>query len=476
MPVKVKQRPLQIESAVLYARVSTDEQEQEGYSVPAQLRLLHEYADQKGLTVVKEFVEASTAKTKGRASFTEMLEHVKQNPGTAVLVEKTGRLYRNWHDRKKVDDAGCDIHLVKEGQVISPNSSSTETLFHEFQVLRARNYSLNLSEEIRKGMMEKARQGIYPTHAPLGYLNAVEPGGKRKVIVPDPVRGPLITKMFDEFAKGDLSIEGLTKLMSMLGLRTKKNRRVVKGQIHDILRSSVYMGRVEWNAESHQGIHQPLVTNEVWNACQDVLDGRRRNNGGFGQKDFLFRCLIRCRCGDLLTGEVKKGRYIYYHCTGRKGLCTRPYVREERPLDLVLTSLRRLKLPEEVVREALAMIQREQEAAQKQGKLREASARKEMERLSLELKQIYDDRLYGLISTEDYLAAKSERLKRKVELEQEISSTQSAPPGVVEHLFELCSVIPNTFKNGDQEARRACLTKCCSNLTFDEGCLEVELK
>lgn len=473
MPVKLKPQATQKKTAVAYARVSTEEQEQEGYSVPAQLRLLHEYAGRKGLTIVKEFAEASTAKKKGRTAFNQMLEHLRQNPGTVLLVEKTDRLYRNWHDRIKVDDAGCEIHLVKEGQVISPSSTSTETLFHEFQVLRARNYSLNLSEEIRKGMMEKARQGIYPTHAPLGYLNAVEPGGRRKVIVPDPSRAELVTKLFEVFAMGTVSIEGLAKQAAQWGLRTKKGHRVVKGQIHDILRSSVYMGQVEWNGESFEGIHQPLVSRETFALCQGILDGRRRNNGGFGRKDFLFRGLVRCSCGDLMTGELKKGKYVYYHCTGRKG-CSRPYFREERLMELAHSQLRRLRLPEEVVKGALRIIEEEQESESRTMKMRQEARIREIQSLEAQLKQIYDDRLSGLISAEEYAAAKAERAQRHADLLSQQAGDEQPPKMTAADLFELTSAIPMTFKKGNAEVKRECLTKCCSNLTFDNGCLEAE--
>lgn len=85
-----------IVTAVLYARVSSKEQEQ-GYSIPAQQELLRRYANDRGIQIVQEFVDVETAKTAGRPGFGEMISYLKQNPlHRVLLVEKTDRLYRNF--------------------------------------------------------------------------------------------------------------------------------------------------------------------------------------------------------------------------------------------------------------------------------------------------------------------------------------------------------------------------------------------
>ena len=85
--------------AVIYARVSSKEQEKEGFSIPAQLKLLREYATAHGLVVAHEYVDVETAKQTGRAAFGEMVGYLKRHPEIRVmLVEKTDRLYRNLKD------------------------------------------------------------------------------------------------------------------------------------------------------------------------------------------------------------------------------------------------------------------------------------------------------------------------------------------------------------------------------------------
>jgi Resolvase, N terminal domain len=91
--------------AVIYARVSSKEQEKEGFSIPAQLKLLKDYAARQGFTVAKEYVDVETAKKIGRTAFGEMIAHLKAQPSVRILlVEKTDRLYRNLKDWVTVDE------------------------------------------------------------------------------------------------------------------------------------------------------------------------------------------------------------------------------------------------------------------------------------------------------------------------------------------------------------------------------------
>jgi DNA invertase Pin-like site-specific DNA recombinase len=145
--------------ALIYARVSSKEQEQEGFSIPAQLKLLRDYASKNDFGIVEEFVDAETAKATGRTRFGEMLKFLRTSKNCrTVLVEKTDRLYRNLKDYTILEELDVEIHLVKEGQILSKESKSQIKFMHGIQVLMARNYIENLKEEVRKGMLEKAEQ------------------------------------------------------------------------------------------------------------------------------------------------------------------------------------------------------------------------------------------------------------------------------------------------------------------------------
>jgi DNA invertase Pin-like site-specific DNA recombinase len=165
------QQPIpSINHAVLYARVSSRDQEQEGFSIPAQQRLLREYAAANGIIIAEEFVDVETARRSGREGFGRMIDYLKAHERTChtIIVEKTDRLMRNLKDWSTLDERGLTIHFVKENVIISPDSKSMKQFVFGIKVLMARNYSMNLSEESRKGTIEKARTGIYPSCAPRG--------------------------------------------------------------------------------------------------------------------------------------------------------------------------------------------------------------------------------------------------------------------------------------------------------------------
>jgi DNA invertase Pin-like site-specific DNA recombinase len=108
----------------LYTRVSSKDQREEGFSIPAQQRLLREYASTNAITVAAEFMDVETARRSGREGFGQMLAYLKKHERSCrtILVEKTDRLYRNIRDYATVDELGLAIHFVKENVVISPES------------------------------------------------------------------------------------------------------------------------------------------------------------------------------------------------------------------------------------------------------------------------------------------------------------------------------------------------------------------
>jgi len=272
------------------------------------LKLLKDYVAAEGFTVAKEYVDVETAKQTGRGAFGEMVNWLRAHPDVRViLVEKTDRLYRNLKDWVTIDELDAEIHFPKEGVVLSRDSRSSEKFMHGIKVLMAKNYIDNLSEEARKGMQEKAEQGIWPTKTPLGYLNVTGPDG-RKVIAVDPEVAPLITKLFEWYATGEYALKEVAKKARAAGLVYKKSgARVPTSTVHSILRNRLYTGWFEWNGKLYQGKHESLVPVELWERVQGVMDGRNASKHRRMTHDFAFSGLIACaRCGCSVVGEIKK--------------------------------------------------------------------------------------------------------------------------------------------------------------------------
>ena len=336
-----------------------------------------------------------------------------------LLVEKTDRLYRNLKDWVTVDELEVEIHLVKEDVVLSRESRSSEKFMHGIKVLMAKNYIDNLSEEARKGMLEKAEQGIWPSMAPLGYRNVLGPDGRR-AIAADPAVAPLITKLFEWYATGTISLKEAARQARAAGLVYRKSGAPVPvSTVHKILRNRLYSGAFEWNGRQYQGRHEQLVSIDM-DRVQSVLDGRNAKKHRRVKHNFAFSGLIACgRCGCSVVGEIKKERYVYYHCTGyadkclgEPATCRRRYVREEVLEQQFTELLGRLQFDAEVlewVREALhashADEKREHDAAIER-------LQAEHRRLQARLDAMYVDKLDGHVDVGPVRAAVSGMARR----------------------------------------------------------------
>ena len=251
-----------MKKAVLYARVSSKEQ-QKGFSVPAQLKLLRGYAKENSIAIVEEFTEAESAKCAGRTAFRRMVDYLEGHADVRIiLAEKTDRLYRNFRDYVDLDfeAMGLELHLVKEHEMLSSASSSHAKLTHGLKVVLAKNYLDNLSEEVRKGQTEKAEQGMWPSAAPIGYANI----DKAPAIIPHVDEGPLVTKMFELAATGSYALKDLCQTSYDLGLRSRRaKRKLGKERMRQLLSNPIYYGDFRWKGILYRGKHEPLVSKEL---------------------------------------------------------------------------------------------------------------------------------------------------------------------------------------------------------------------
>ncbi len=405
--------------AVIYARVSSRDQEREGYSIPAQRKLLRDYAEKHGFSVLFEFVDVETAKTPGRARFGEMVKFLESNPDKrTILVEKTDRLYRNFRDYLTLEDLEVEIHLVKEGQVLSKAAKSQTKLMHGFQVVMARNFIDNLKEEVRKGMREKAEQGIFPGKAPFGYRN----DKLNHTIEIDEKSSPVVRRIFEAYAGGSCSLAEMARVFSK-----ETGRKVYKGSIGKILKNLFYSGSFYWEGRLYPGKHQPIVSEELRLRVQTVFRDHHRPK--YGKQQFAFSGLLRCAydgCG--VTAERKKGRYVYYHCSGYRGKCQLPYFREEQLGERLGEVLRGIHIPQDVlagIEEALLHDDEGRRAASEQ---RKKDLESQVEGLRNRIEKAYVDKLDGRISEEFWQERDLSWRTREQEILREISAFDRNEP------------------------------------------------
>src|SRR5215469_2302879 len=383
---------------VLYARVSSKDQEREGYSIPAQLKLLREYAQKNEFKIVREFVDVETAKVTGRKQFGAMIRFLEQTSSCrSVIVEKTDRLYRNFRDCVTLEDLEVEIHLPKEGQIISKDAKSQAKLVHGIQVVIARNYIENLREEVKKGMREKAEQGIYPSRPPLGYLN----NKLEHTIEVDPQKTPIAKRMFELYASGQHSLLHVRRV-----IRDEFGQILAQGYLARLLKNPFYKGQFIWEDKVYNGTQIPLISADVFEQVQGVFCGHNKSNKS-RKHEFAFSGLLHCAYDNCaVTAELKKNRYTYYRCTGYRGKCDLPYFREELLGERLAVTLKDIHIPDDV------LLQLEKSLLTDKGRA-EAIRKEQGERLQSRLSalrhrldQAYLDKLDGKI-TEDFWNRKS---------------------------------------------------------------------
>jgi site-specific DNA recombinase len=341
--------------AVLYTRVSSREQQQEGFSLGAQSKFLHEYSDRQGFQIVKAFEDVETAKTSGRKQFSDMVTWFKRHRSCRVLiVEKTDRLYRNFRDAVTLEDLDIEIHFVKEGSAVSKESKSQTRLIQGIHLVMARNYSENLREEVKKGMREKAAQGTFPGLAPFGYRN----NKAERSIEVDPVDSVTVKRMFELYARGSHSLTTLAKT-----IQVETGKKISRGNVYLILKNRFYMGTFEWGGQTYQGTHPRFLDPVLFEEVQSTLAGHNRPK--YSKREIAFRGLMNCAYdGCTLTGDVQKQRYIYYRCTGHRGKCELPRFREEDLANRLGERLKGLQVPEEVVSQIVTILRKDKERAE----------------------------------------------------------------------------------------------------------------
>ncbi len=469
--------------AVLYVRVSSKEQEQEGYSIPAQKKLLMEYARKQGLEIVETFEEAETAKKAGRRQFKKMLQFLEESSDVrGVLVEKTDRLYRNFKDYTLLDveERGLRIHLVKEGEVFSSNSPSHQKLTHNIKVVLANNYINNLSEEVRKGMTEKASQGVWPSVAPIGYLNRLED----HTIVPDPKNGPLVRRAFELAATGQYSLSKLKRDLYLRGLRSARaGNELGKEAMARVLRNPIYFGDFVWNEKTYRGIHTPLIDRGLYERVQESM--------GFTQKpkltkhDFDFAGVLSCEhCGCAVTAEQKRKKsgltYIYYHCTNGRGACTKvSYLRQEVIEEGVARALRGIRLSREIVdwtREALL------ESSKDEREFRDSqisAMTTRYKKLDSFISQAYEDKLEGTLEPALWESKTAQWKTEQRLIEDQLKALRAANTSYLEEgvrLMELAERAAELFRTMNGQEKREMISLVLSNPRIADGSVRYEYK
>lgn len=324
-------------AAAIYIRVSTDDQLE--FSPGAQKRALTEYAQKNGYVIHEDavFIDEgiSGKKAEKRPAFMEMIKRAKTKPRPfdVILVHKFDRFARNREDSvvyKSLLRKECGIQVISVTERIEDDKFSV--ILEAMLEAMAEYYSLNLADEVKKGMLEKARRGGILTRAPYGYANTGD--GKTPVIVPG--EAEVVRMMFDKIYSGEMTPYTLARYLNRMAVGTRKGAAWSTFTVKYILLNAFYTGLSVWNRQQRgsvrrdesewitaQGGHEPIIEQNVFDEVQRRLAASpgqtERQPAGNGH---WLSGLVKCAgCGGSLSVS-RQGKYPFFQCHHyNKGRC-----------------------------------------------------------------------------------------------------------------------------------------------------------
>lgn len=308
--------------AIIYTRVSTDEQADRGYSLPNQKERLETYCRINKIEVVKHFEDDHSAKSFERPEFKKLVEFAHQNKGKIdlLLIIKWDRFSRNvtdsWMMIRTLRNLGIKVDAIEQRiDTDIPEQKLMLSFYLTAPEVENDRRALNTIAGMRKAMKE----GRWVAGAPLGYTMGRD--YLQKPLLKKNEKAPLIKEAFELYSTGMYTKEEVRRKILAKGLKCGKNN------FWRIFNNPVYAGRIRikaWRNESEEIVkaqHEGIVSEELFYKVQQVTGLKRPNKSKQSKwsAKFPLRGILMCkRCGGNLTASSSKGKcggiYHYYHC------------------------------------------------------------------------------------------------------------------------------------------------------------------
>lgn len=451
------------QKAILYTRVSTDEQNN-GYSPSDQKERLVKYCDQQGIEIVAIYHDDESAKTFERPEWQNIRNHIRKSKGEIDLL-----LFIKW-DRfsRNIAEAYIAINELRkygiEPQAIEqplnfeiPESKIMLAVYLAAPEVDNDRRGLNIFHGIRRAKKE----GRWIGSCLRGYKNARDQFGKPIVIPEGGKQQALIIEAFKLFATGLYTIEDLRRKLNREGLKLTRNA------FWGMLRNKGYIGMIFVPAYKDevgvwvQGLHEPIIDEELFYEVQEVLQGRKRvlpSKYVTVRDELPLRGYLICpKCGRTLTGSASKGRhgnkFFYYHCSnGCKERQKAPELNQE--FQRVLQSFRANPQALELYANVMKQILNENNTELKN---QSQEITKELEKQKQRLQNARSLMLDGEIKPDDYREMKCEIENKILELVAKQSQLKSGCEDYetkVEYCINLLKNIDNIYKTADTENKQ----------------------
>ncbi len=433
--------------AVIYLRVSSKGQEENGFSLDAQEKMCKEYAEKENLQVVKIWKGAESAWGKiERANFKEMITYVKKNSDIKhIIFDIEDRMTRNYRDKLDIDELvfgglNITVHFARTHSIYGADASPEKKFALNIGVAVSAKLSDDISRKTTMGMTEKAEQGIYPSRAPIGYLNNHRSG---KIDV-DPERAPFIKKLFELAASGEYSLQMIEDILYKEGLRERLHGgRVRKNTLYRVLHNPMYYGEFFWAKKLYQGTHFPLISKDLYERAHKALSQFQRPR--VTTCNYPFSNLLHCKtCGCSVVGDFAKKKYMYYRCSFAKGQHPHEkYIREHLLDEAFAEMIDGVSITQDIAKWLQKAVDLRLKYVEKAQNKEIARLKAELSKTKAKLEQLYVvglDRGYS----PEFINHNEKRYKSRIaELTQQIQSHQINPESVRQKSIDILKLVCN---------------------------------
>lgn len=470
--------------AVILARVSTREQE-EGYSIDAQIMRLREYCKRKELEIIQEFVIIESSTRGDRPEFYKMINFIKKQKGQIALVcDKVDRLQRSFKEVPILEELRRSgklvLHFHVEGQILNEKANSSQIMAYQMYVMMAENYTNCISDNVNRSFEKKRHDGTIIGTAPIGYLNVRNEKDKADVVL-DPERAFLVRKIFEEYATGLYSIKEIRKMTLEWGLKnkTKSNTYLSVSQVDKILKNPFYYGIMLNKCNLYPHIYKPLITRELFKQCEAVRFGRHKVFSKETGTEFIFKGLITCKnCGCVVTPELKKEKYVYLRPNPKEG-CDCKQISEKYALTVVEDVMKNMIVPEKL---AVAMKDSLKKSLEAKKDFQSESInmlRKQFDTTQTRLDNLLTVRIDGSITKDEYDKRRNLLIEEKHDIECKIAKHSEADEDfeiTVEYILDIASRSYELFKSSGIDKKRRILNLVFPNFFLNGAKLEYTIR
>ena len=336
-------------NCAIYTRVSTDNQaEVEFNSCQAQEEKIKSFINsQENLFVFKVYSDAGfSGASLERPALVEMLRDIQENKINVVIVYKIDRLTRSPKDFYALMEI-FEQHEVDFISITERFDTSTPSgrLLRNIMLTFAQFERELTSERTKDKLLERANKGMWNGGGlPFGY-KIVD-----KRLVPEEQKSQKLKQIFAIFAE-TTSLAKTYQLLRERKIFNDKNLSFSKAHLQSILRNPIYTGKMRFSGKIYQGLHQPLISEDLFSYVQQFRRERFRRLRLY--KDYLLAGLVHCaECNSFMTPahSTKKSlkRYYYYRCTKTFkqdwNACSIRHINADRLERFVIDNLKRISV------------------------------------------------------------------------------------------------------------------------------------